>query len=95
MTAVKAVKPGWSTSGFSQACRIRRCAVEEIGRNSVRPCTTPYSVACSTDTSALIERRDAARKLPAPVAAHVAAPDSRSASAAVRRLVNRSSRVLA
>jgi hypothetical protein len=41
MTAVNAVKPAWLTLGSIHAWTRRRCAVEEIGRNSVRPWTTP------------------------------------------------------
>src|SRR6476646_6404660 len=53
-----AIVPSWTTAvnaapGSSQprnAGTMRRCAVLEIGRNSVSPCTTPSTIACNAST---------------------------------------------
>src|SRR4051794_26442035 len=54
------VVPSWITAvnaepGSSQPTKagtMRRCPVLEIGRNSVRPCTTPRTMASKIDISA-------------------------------------------
>src|SRR6476659_4575066 len=55
-----AIVPSWMTAvnaapGSSQpanAGTMRRCAVLETGRNSVRPCTKPSTIACAVSTRA-------------------------------------------
>ena len=55
-----AIVPSWTTAvkkapGSSQpanAGMMRRCAVLEIGRNSVSPCAIPRTMASSHDTTA-------------------------------------------
>src|SRR5690242_7757787 len=46
MIAVYAVTPGASVCRFSRLSAIVRCPVEEIGRNSVMPSTTPRMTDC-------------------------------------------------
>ena len=54
------IVPSWVTAvnaapGSSQpanAGTMRRCAVLEIGRNSVSPCTIPRTIASRTDMAA-------------------------------------------
>ena len=49
VTAVKAA-PG--SSQPAKAGMMRRCPVLEIGRNSVRPCAIPRTMASRSDTAA-------------------------------------------
>ena len=84
MTAVKAVNPAWLTFGLSQAWTNRRWPVEDTGRNSVSPCTKPYSAAWTALTCALMPR-SCQRCGQAERERHEAAPESDRAWAAVRR----------